>query len=143
MDDRTEKGPATLPPPARYDPTAITTPEGCPSPLGWAEVLKAVHSQSALWQVKVGGDTITGRTLGAGPPLYFLNGFAGNSDLYCLIVWLLRDEFRCVVFDYAAPTGTHTAEKLAPGSWRSPTFKVIRPFRCLPRRSAARSRLPR
>jgi pimeloyl-ACP methyl ester carboxylesterase len=127
-DDRTEKGPATLAPPAPYDPTAITTPEGCPSPLGWAEVLKAVHSQSTPWRVQAGGHTITGRTLGAGPPLYFLNGFAGTSDLYCLMVWLLRDEFRCVVFDYPAPTGTLTAEKLAEGLLAVADFHGDSPF---------------
>ncbi len=82
------------------DPTAATTPDGCPNPLGWAQVLDAFRTQSASWSIRVGDDSVSGRTLGQGHPLYFLNGLAGTSDLFCLIVWLLRDDFQCVVFDY-------------------------------------------
>ncbi|MBS0264070.1 MAG: alpha/beta fold hydrolase, partial [Planctomycetes bacterium] len=38
--------------------------------------------------------------LGSGPALYFLNGFVGSQELFALLAWLLRDQFRCVVFDY-------------------------------------------
>jgi len=37
--------------------------------------------------------------MGCGPPLYFVNGFAGAAALYSLAVWLLRDEFRCILYD--------------------------------------------
>jgi pimeloyl-ACP methyl ester carboxylesterase len=93
---------------AAYDPLAVTTPEGCPSPLGWAQVLEAFQSQSMSSSVRVGGEAVDVRTLGSGRPLYFLNGLTGTSDLFCLLVWLLRDDFRCVVFDY--PTHSRTAE---------------------------------
>lgn len=76
--------------------------EGCPPPLGWAQVLDEFRAQSEPWTVSIAGTSVRGRTLGRGRPLYFLNGFAGTSDLFCLMVWLLRDEFRCVVFDYPA-----------------------------------------
>jgi len=76
------------------------TSEGCPPPLGWAQVLDEFRAQSEPWTVSIAGTSVRGRTLGRGRPLYFLNGFAGTSDLFCLMVWLLRDEFRCVVFDY-------------------------------------------
>jgi pimeloyl-ACP methyl ester carboxylesterase len=91
---------------AAYDPLAVTTPEGCPSPLGWAQVLEAFRSQSTSWSVRVGGKSVDGRTFGNGRPLYFLNGLTGTSNLFCLLVWLLRDDFRCVVFDYPTRSGS-------------------------------------
>jgi len=93
-------GPSASPGLAVDDPTAITTPDGCPNPLGWAQVLEAFRDQSTSWSVRTDGASFSGRTLGSGRPLYFLNGLSGTSDLYCLIVWLLKDDFRCVVFDY-------------------------------------------
>lgn len=112
--------------PAKPDPTAITTPEGCPNPLGWAEVLDAFRSQSTPWWTQGGRETICGRTLGTGRPLYFLNGLAGDSELYCLLVWLLRYDFRCVVFDYPTYDGRGrravTAEGLAAGLFAAADF---------------------
>jgi pimeloyl-ACP methyl ester carboxylesterase len=72
----------------------------CPPPLGWRQVLRTVQGESSVWTLNRNGDTIRGRTFGQGPPLYFLNGIGGNSDLFALLVWLLREEFRCVLFDY-------------------------------------------
>jgi pimeloyl-ACP methyl ester carboxylesterase len=79
--------------------------EGCPSPLGWAEVLESFREESTAWSVDVEGAVLHGRTLGGkkqggGRPLYFLNGISGNCELFCLLAWLLRDDFRCVLFDY-------------------------------------------
>jgi len=96
---------ASSPDVVTHDPTAVTTADGCPAPLGWAQVLEAVRAQSTPWSVEVHGHRFSGRTLGVGPPLYFLNGLTGTSDLFCLMVWLLRDEFRCVVFDYPTRAG--------------------------------------
>jgi 2-succinyl-6-hydroxy-2,4-cyclohexadiene-1-carboxylate synthase len=93
--------PDVSPEPVVIDPTATTTPDGCPNPLGWAQVLEAFHAQSTSWSIRVGDDSVSGRTLGNGRPLYFLNGLTGTSDLFCLLVWLLRDDFQCVVFDYS------------------------------------------
>jgi 2-succinyl-6-hydroxy-2,4-cyclohexadiene-1-carboxylate synthase len=92
--------PAAHQEPTATDPTATTTAEGCPNPMGWVQVLDAFHAQSTAWSVRVDGGSISGRTIGTGRPIYFLNGLTGNSDLFCLLVWLLRDEFRCVVLDY-------------------------------------------
>jgi pimeloyl-ACP methyl ester carboxylesterase len=108
--------PVPLPESATADALAVTTAEGCPAPLGWGQVLEAVRSQSEAWTVEVDGRTFSGRTLGTGHPIYFLNGLAGTSDLFCLMVWLLRDEFRCVVLDYP----TH-----AVGSRRSLTKETL------------------
>jgi pimeloyl-ACP methyl ester carboxylesterase len=78
----------------------VPSSEGCPTPLGWAEVLASFRAESTAWSLEVDGRSVKGRTLGVGRPLYFLNGISGNSELFCLLVWLLRDEFRCVLFDY-------------------------------------------
>jgi pimeloyl-ACP methyl ester carboxylesterase len=74
--------------------------EGCPTPLGWAEVLQSFRAESAAWSLDVEGGLLRGRTLGRGRPFYFLNGISGNCELFCLLAWLLRDDFRCVLFDY-------------------------------------------
>jgi len=74
--------------------------EACPTPLGWAEVLESFRAESTPWTVDVGGSLLQGRTLGHGQPLYFLNGISGNCELFCLLAWLLRDQYRCVLFDY-------------------------------------------
>ncbi|MBI3863205.1 MAG: alpha/beta hydrolase [Planctomycetia bacterium] len=86
----------------------------CPPPLAWQDVLREFHLQAHAWYLDRPNGRISGRMLGSGPPLYFLNGFAGSHELYSLLVWLLRDEFRCVVFDYPAPVrGSLTLDGLA------------------------------
>lgn len=74
--------------------------EPCPTPLEWHEILQSFVREAEHWYLDVEGSRILGRTWGSGPPLYFLNGLAGTHELYSLMVWLLREEFRCVVFDY-------------------------------------------
>ncbi len=74
--------------------------DGCPTPLAWRQVLDAFHEQSAAWEVPRSGYTLRGRTWGNGPPLYLLCGMGGTSDGFCLLTYLLRDLFKCVVFDY-------------------------------------------
>ena len=83
--------------------------ETCPSPLGWAEVLESVRAQSAHWSLDVEGAVLRGQTLGQGRPLYFLNGISGNRELFCLLAWLLKDDFCCVLFDYRS-RGSNTRE---------------------------------
>ncbi len=74
--------------------------DGCPTPLAWQQVLTAFREQSTPFEVRRHGYTLRGRTLGNGPPLYLLCGMGGTSDSFCLLAYLLRDLFRCVVFDY-------------------------------------------
>lgn len=87
------------------------TGEGCPTPLAWKQVQNEFLSQSDEFSFTEAGLTISGRVLGEGPPLYFLNGISATPTLFCLTVWLLRDEFRCVVLDY--PPEAQTLEQLA------------------------------
>ncbi len=84
--------------------------EPCPTPLSWQDVLREFRAQSESWTVDLDGRSVSGRSIGEGPPLYFLNGLSGNLDLYSLTVWLLREDYRCVLFDY--PTGLRSASDL-------------------------------
>jgi pimeloyl-ACP methyl ester carboxylesterase len=94
---------------------AVEASGGCPPPLEWQEVLREFHRQADNWYLDRPHVRISGRTLGNGPPLYFLNGFSGTHELYALLVWLLRDDYRCVLFDYALPAarGQTTLDDLA------------------------------
>lgn len=81
------------------DGTTVPGGEACPPPLVWQEVLSAYQSDSQPWELDRGSRRLVGRSWGQGPPLYLLNGFVGTAELYSLLIWLLRDSFRCVVFD--------------------------------------------
>jgi pimeloyl-ACP methyl ester carboxylesterase len=101
--------PATVSAPLPDDPNSLAAHasasgvapagEACPPPLIWQEVLGAYHSDSQPWELDRGSRRLVGRTWGQGPPLYLLNGFAATAELYALLIWLLRESFRCVVFD--------------------------------------------
>ena len=92
MSDTKPSSSATLgePPPAG---------EPCPTPLVWQEVLAAYRSESTAWELTNRSHRLVGRTWGHGRPLYLLNGFAATAEMSALTIWLLREEFRCVVFD--------------------------------------------
>jgi pimeloyl-ACP methyl ester carboxylesterase len=93
--------------------------DGCPTPLGWKQVLDTFREQSTSWEVSRGSYSISGRTWGNGPPLYILCGMGGTSDSFCLLIYLLKDLFRCVIFDYP---GTISATRAG----RSATLASIR-----------------
>ena len=65
----------------------------------WQEVRENYLRDSTAWEMMRGPHRLVGRTWGDGPPLYFLNNFAATAELLSLTVWLLRDQFRCIVFD--------------------------------------------
>lgn len=73
--------------------------EPCPTPLMWQEVRENFLASSSPWEIMRGPHRLAGRTWGTGTPLYFLNNFAATAELFSLVMWLLRDTFRCVVFD--------------------------------------------
>ena len=98
--------PTTDPAAADTSAQATTTlAANCPPPLAWSEVLADFHKQADAWYFDRPNYRLSGRTLGSGPPLYLLNGFSGTHELYSLFVWLLRDRFRCVLFDYPVSAG--------------------------------------
>lgn len=91
--------PGIVPAGVPVDASGTPVGEACPPPLVWQEVLNAYRAESQPWELDRGSRRLVGRTWGSGPPLYLLNGFAGTAELYALLCYLLRDSFRCVVFD--------------------------------------------
>lgn len=79
---------------------AVPEAEACPPPLEWQDVLREFHAQAEVWYLDRPQYRLTGRVLGTGRPLYLLGGFGGAHELYALLVWLLRDQYRCVLWDY-------------------------------------------
>ena len=90
-------------------------PEPCPTPLAWDEVLNAYRTEADHWELQRGERTLRGRTWGNGPPVYLLPGLGGTHELYALLTWLLRDDFRCVAFNHTHAKYKHavTAGDLA------------------------------
>jgi len=89
----------------------LQKPEGCPPPLQWRDVIDRVFEIAEPWSVESQGITHTGFACGQGPPLYLLNGLAGSSAMYALVVWLLRDDFRCILWDYPTPRDIRRAKQ--------------------------------
>lgn len=83
--------------------------EPCPTPLSTVEVLESFDREGDAWVIEGAFGPIQGHTLGEGLPLYFLNGLEATSELFRLVVWLLKDEFRCVLYD--APAVTDSGRK--------------------------------
>ncbi len=91
------------------DAAGVPVGEACPPPLVWQEVLNASRTESQPWELDRGPRRLIGRTWGEGPPLYLLNGFVATAELYALMVYLLRESFRCVVFDTVADSRSRRA----------------------------------
>ena len=72
----------------------------CPTPLAWRQVVESLRDEGTSWEVRRDRHVVRGKTWGAGLPLYFLGGFGGTPELFALSVWLLRQQFQCVVFDF-------------------------------------------
>ena len=66
--------------------------EPCPTPLAWQQVLEQCAEQRTEFSVPVEGQTIPAWSLGEGPPLYFVNGVLGTSQLMALTAWLMKDK---------------------------------------------------
>lgn len=79
--------------------------DGCPKPIGWQEVVTTFREQAQAWEIQRDGRTIKGWTWGTGRPLYLLNGMGGDAEILSLLIYLLRDLYRCVVFDYPGNHG--------------------------------------
>jgi hypothetical protein len=79
--------------------SASEPPAACPPPLLWQDVRREYLAQSTERVI----GSVSVRILGAGPPLYFLPGFSAPAELYCLMIWLLRDDFRCVTIEPLKP----------------------------------------
>ena len=87
--------------------------EPCPAPLMWQEVRENYLRDSQLLEFTRGSHRLLVRVLGNGPPLYFVNNFAATAELFSLVTWLLKDSFRCVVYDTVTDS-RHNARKTKP-----------------------------
>ena len=72
---------------------------GCPSPVPWREIVQAFRAESRPWRLDRGRYELEGWTWGTGPPVYFLHGLSATSELFALCVWLLKEQFRCVLLN--------------------------------------------
>lgn len=87
----------------REEVSAVVPPgeaTGCPPPLAWQQVVREFVEQGTPWYLDRPRYRLQGRSWGTGRPLYFLNGMTGTHELFALLVYLLRTDFRCVLFDY-------------------------------------------
>jgi pimeloyl-ACP methyl ester carboxylesterase len=97
---------------ALHSPTPVTRGDdselrpSCPPPLAWVDILHEFRQSSELVEAPLGNSKVTARVWGTGQPLYILPGICGNSEIFCLLGWLMRDDFRCVIIDYADDAAT-------------------------------------
>ncbi|MDZ4683667.1 MAG: alpha/beta hydrolase [Planctomycetaceae bacterium] len=84
--------------------TAGAPPEGCPPPLRCRQVAENWHAIAEPWSLSDSRLGTHGTQAGTAMPLYFLNAFGGCAELFTLIAWLLRDQYRCVLLDWHCPT---------------------------------------
>lgn len=81
---------------------SLVTPPApsCPPPLVWTQVLAKFREEARSFELPNHGTTVRGLTFGTGQPLYVLNHWSGTPDVFCLLAWLLKDQFRVVLIDY-------------------------------------------
>jgi pimeloyl-ACP methyl ester carboxylesterase len=85
----------------------------CPTPLVWSEVLAAWRCERRPIEVRLERGVVRGASFGTGPPLYCLNAASGDFELFALMAWLLREDARCVCFDYPSlPAASAGEERL-------------------------------
>uniref|UniRef100_A0A7C2JZN4 Alpha/beta hydrolase n=1 Tax=Schlesneria paludicola TaxID=360056 RepID=A0A7C2JZN4_9PLAN len=82
----------------------VVPPEGCPPPLRCRQVAENWHAVATPWSLPGSPLGTQGTVGGTGTPLYFLNAFGGCAELFTLTAWLLREDVRCVLLDWSAPT---------------------------------------
>jgi pimeloyl-ACP methyl ester carboxylesterase len=78
-------------------------PEGCPPPLRCRQVAENWHAVAEAWTLPGSRFGTHGTQAGSGPALYFLNPFGGCAELFTLLAWLLREQYRCVLMDWQQP----------------------------------------
>lgn len=87
--------------PVEFVPAAETAAaEPCPTPLEWRVVVQELRRQRHPFETSAAnGEAVRGTTFGSGLPLYIIGPAAGDSELFALLAWLLKDEFCCVLVE--------------------------------------------
>lgn len=84
----------------RSFPLASESSEPCPTPLAWQEVLHSFDQLALMRTYEAAQGELDVTEFGEGPPLLMLPGIVGTPRLFALTAWLLREEFRCILFDH-------------------------------------------
>lgn len=114
---------------AACDGDTIQGDDACPIPLSVPQVLEAFQEQSEPWELQGDGYAIKGRAWGTGPTLLFLNGLAGNSELYALAAWVLHKHYRCLFFDYPGTTKNDEGKpKPSVDAWANDVVAIAEKF---------------
>lgn len=75
------------------------TREPCPPPLAWQEVAQSFHESAQSRIVETPGCELKVVEFGTGRPVVFLPPPCGSVRLYCLTAWLLKEDYRSILFE--------------------------------------------
>lgn len=77
----------------------------------WQDVRREYLEQAQHRQLDSPAGRLAIRSWGTGPALYLLPGLTAPAELMCLLVWLLRTDYRCVTveLDRSDDSGNRTA----------------------------------
>ena len=84
----------------------------CPTPLGWKKVVSTFEEEATTFHIPFKASTLTGKTWGTGPPLILIGGLTSTPKLFSLLVYLLHEEFTCILFEPSDPK-LHTPVSLS------------------------------
>ncbi len=84
-------------------PSSAVPSFACPPPLRCRDISQALDDLAISWELPDSPVGTHGWTWGQGLPLYFLSGRGGSARLFCLLAWLLREQFRCTLVDWKLP----------------------------------------
>lgn len=76
-----------------------TLPDPCPTPLAWQDVIDGFEREAEPSTFESREVDLQLQAIGEGPPLWFLGGFTGDRRQFALLAWLLKEHFRCVLWD--------------------------------------------
>jgi pimeloyl-ACP methyl ester carboxylesterase len=110
--------------PDAHSPTAPPPASGCPTPLAWQEVLAAFRSERDEFVLPTSWGEVRLWEFGAGRPLCFLGGAAGDAELFALTAWLLREQYRCLFVALPDPPRDVAVEAYLPG-WGDLTVDTL------------------
>ena len=86
--------------------------EPCPTPLAWQDVVREVEAHARYQQFEAPGGQIRVREFGEGKPVVILPGTQSTARHFYLTAWLLREEYRCIMFDHAEWQRTISPERV-------------------------------